>query len=101
MGPPFFPLIFHRLFPAILPPDPKVSLRFHFAGPKPAPAAHRWMAKGESKEIIKTIRFRPWDLKLFESAADKSKQDFSAWVRETLRQVIREMKRALKKMPYI
>jgi hypothetical protein len=43
------------------------------------------LAKGESKEIRKTIRFREADLKLFEKAAAKNKQEFSEWVRETLK----------------
>jgi len=46
------------------------------------------LAKGESKEIIKTIRFRESDLRLFERAAAKNKQEFSEWVREKLKMAV-------------
>jgi hypothetical protein len=46
------------------------------------------LAKGQQQEIIKSIRFRECDLHLFEKAAQKHNQDFSEWVRETLRQAI-------------
>jgi hypothetical protein len=46
------------------------------------------MAKGQRQDLIKTVRFRPCDLKLFEAEAKRGKKEFSEWVRETLRQAI-------------
>ena|SRR5688500_11690740 len=41
-----------------------------------------------AKEIIKTIRFRGCNLKLFQAVADRNGQEFSESVRETLRTAI-------------
>jgi hypothetical protein len=44
--------------------------------------------KGEGKDVIKTVRFKQSELKLFEKAAESKNQDFSEWVREILNRAI-------------
>jgi hypothetical protein len=46
------------------------------------------MAKDQRQEIIKTVRFRECELRLFEKTAAKEKQEFSEGVRSTLRQAV-------------
>ena len=42
---------------------------------------------GEHHEV-RSIRFKDCEYELFKKAAAKNKQEFSEWVRETLRQAI-------------